>query len=157
MNSGHLSIDEYLAIAQATKAFTTEECSVLKEVLLEWQAYPSKDYVLLEEYRKGILAGFLIYGATPMTAFAWDLYWIVVSPDFQRQGIGLVLQEKMEAELLNIHKNAVIRVETSGKQAYAGQRHFYVHAGYEESGRIHNFYGEGDDLVIYTKEIKTSC
>lgn len=151
-----MNIETYIAIAEATKAFTQEELSVLREVLTEYESNPAKDYIVLEEYREGVLAGFLIYGPTPITRFAWDLYWIVVNPCFQRQGLGIFLNSKMEQQLLKHNSKAVIRVETSGRSEYTGQRHFYIGAGYIESGRIHDFYGEGDDLVIYTKEIKAS-
>ncbi len=156
MRTTDYTIGEHLSIARDTKAFSSEECSVLEEVLFEWQENPSKDYFLLEERRNGTLSGFIIYGPTPMTEFAWDLYWIIVNPRSQRQGIGLKLQKKMEEEMLQNNKQAVIRVETSGNCGYAGQRHFYEVAGYSENGRIQDFYGEGDDLVIYTKKIKAA-
>jgi ribosomal protein S18 acetylase RimI-like enzyme len=60
----------------------------------------------------------------------------------------------MCAALLSRSDKAVIRVETAGRSDYDGQRHFYERAAYRECGRIPNFYSEGDDLVLYCKEIR---
>ena len=142
-----------LKTAKATGAFTPEELDVLEDVLLEWSLHPGRDYILLTERMGGEIAGFLIYGPTPMTKFSFDLYWIAVAPSFQKKGIGKKLEEQMCAALLEQANRAVIRVETAGRDDYLGQRHFYLAMNYGECGRIPDFYSEGDDLVLYCKAI----
>ena len=142
-----------LKTAAATGAFTADELDVLEDVLLEWSLHPGRDYILLTEWIDGDIAGFLIYGPTPMTRFAYDLYWIAVAPDHQKKGIGGNLEKKMCSALLEQSDSAVIRVETAGRDDYLGQRYFYLARHYGECGRIPDFYSEGDDLVLYFKKL----
>ncbi|HCL80265.1 MAG TPA: N-acetyltransferase, partial [Synergistaceae bacterium] len=60
-----------MAAASATGAFTPDELDVLREVLTEWSLHPDGNYRLLTEERDGAAVAFLIYGPTPMTAFAY--------------------------------------------------------------------------------------
>ncbi len=90
----NLLADRCLNAAKATGAFTPEELDVLEDVLIEWSLHPGKDYVLLTEWNGGSLAGFLIYGPTPMTRFAFDLYWVAVDPAHQKKGIGRILEKR---------------------------------------------------------------
>lgn len=143
-----------LNAARATGAFSPDEIAVLEEVLADWSGRPDADYELLTEHRGGALAGFLIYGPAPMTDFAFDLYWIAVDPAFQKKGIGRLLEGRMCSALLEGSPRAVVRIETSGRDDYLGQRLFYLAAGYGECGRIQDFYKEGDDLVLYCKKIE---
>ncbi len=139
------------AMARGTGAFSHEEISVLEEVLESWREKPDGDYSLLTEEEDGVILGFVLFGRTPMTEFAWDLYWIVVDNKRQGKGIGRRLVGKMENAALERGKRAVVRVETSGKDAYEYQRRFYSSTGFEETGRIRDFYSEGDDLVVYCR------
>ena len=150
----HNDIAFYLETARKTEAFSGDEICVLDEVLRGCFEAPGRDYTLLDAEECGTSGGFLIFGPTPMSAFAWDLYWIVVDPSHQRKGVGLALDRGMCAAILSRSDRAVIRVETAGRSDYDGQRHFYERAAYRECGRIPNFYSEGDDLVLYCKEIR---
>lgn len=145
---------DYLAIAERSRAFSPDELEVLGEVLAEWVENPDGSYHLIDEDVDGRRAGFLVYGPTPMTAFAYDLYWIAVDPCYQRRGVGLKLLRRLDALLRKRTPRTVIRVETSGKAAYEGQRRFYEAGGYRECGRIADFYGDGDDLVLYMRSLK---
>ena len=142
-----------LTAAGNTGAFSREELAVLEDVLLEWTLHPGREYILLTEEEAGTMAGFLIFGPTPMTSFAFDLYWIAVDPAFQKKGVGKKLEERMCSALLEHSDQAVIRVETAGRDDYLGQRFFYLARHYGECGRIPDFYREGDDLVLYCKRI----
>lgn len=143
---------EYIEIAKSTEAFTPAEIDVLRDVLEEYQKNPNSGYVLLEEKDGESILGFLIYGPTPMTEASYDLYWIIVGKNHQKCGIGKKLLLEMENDILAEHKKASIRIETSGKNSYANTRLFYESMGYEETGRIKDFYCDGDDLIIYCKK-----
>ncbi|MBN1332708.1 MAG: GNAT family N-acetyltransferase [Synergistales bacterium] len=149
-----IALKEYIETAASTEAFREEELLCLEEVMNAWEKDPDRDYTLLSCFEEGRLSGFLIYGKTPMTEHSYDLYWIVVSPCYQRQGIGRRLVREMEEDILRSAARGIIRIETSGKSAYEGQRHFYLSLGYGESGRIKDFYSDGDDLVTYSKMIQ---
>lgn len=148
------SVQDYIKIAESTKAFTSPEIKTLREVLEEWEANPGKDYLLLHEEDQEGLMGFLIYGSTPMTESGFDLYWIAVKTTGQRKGMGRKLVLEMENRILEEKGRGVIRIETSGREQYKGQRQFYLSLGYSECGRIRNFYHQGDDLVTFSKSIQ---
>ncbi|WP_274373972.1 MULTISPECIES: GNAT family N-acetyltransferase [Synergistales] len=145
---------DYLALAERSGAFSPAEMEILGEVLADWAEDPQSGYFVLEENLEGRRAGFLVYGPTPMTDFAYDLYWIAVDPPFQRRGVGLRLLRRLDGALDERGARAVIRVETSGKASYEGQRRFYEAGGYRECGRLADFYGEGDDLVLYGRSLE---
>jgi len=44
-------------------------------------------------------------------------------------------------------------VETSGTADFAATRRFYRQNGYEEEGRIRDFWAAGDDKVIFRKPL----
>lgn len=146
------SLEEYLAAAEGTGAFRPSELDVLQEVLTDAFADPSRGYLFLEERLPGgQLAGFAVFGRAPMTDWAWDLYWIVVERSLQGRGIGRRMLEKLEAIAMAVTGKVILRVETSGRKEYEKQRQFYLAAGFRETGRIRDFYEEGDDLVTYCK------
>lgn len=144
-------VRELTSMGQSTGAFSPDEVQVLKEVLSSWGDAPDRDYSLLLGEDLGGVWGFVIYGRTAMTDFSWDLYWIVVDKAKQGKGKGKQLMMELESELLRQGERAIIRVETSGQENYRYQRDFYGSTGFDECGRIRDFYHQGDDLVIYCR------
>ena len=138
-------------MGRETGAFSTDEVQVLEEVLSAWAEAPDKDYSLLIGDGPEGIWGFVVYGRTAMTDFSWDLYWIVVDRASQGKGRGKKLVKDLESELLSQEDRAIVRVETSGQEAYRYQRDFYRSTGFDECGRIRDFYHSGDDLVVYCR------
>lgn len=98
------------------------------------------------------LLGYVCFGQTPMTAAAFDLYWIVVGAAARGRGIGQALMRQTEDHLRQ--RGAVlIRIETSSLEGQGGAVRFYDKAGYQRVGRIPDFYREGDDLVTFAKRL----
>jgi ribosomal protein S18 acetylase RimI-like enzyme len=149
------AVIRYLATADGTGVFRPEELEVLEEVLEDAWNNPETTYIVFEEpsAHEPAPAGFIIFGRTPMTAFAWDMYWIVVEKKHQGQGIGRKLLERMERALRAAEPKSVIRVETAGRPEYEATRAFYRRTGFIELGAIPAFYEEGDDLVMFYKTI----
>lgn len=177
------TVRRYLATAAGTGVFHPEEIEVLAEVLEDAWNNPETTYIVLEEpavqerteagapgtggpdadvpgtipqppaAHEPPTAGFIVFGRTPMTAFAWDMYWIVVDRAFQGQGIGRKLLVRMERTLREVEPKSVIRVETAGRPEYEATRAFYRRTGFVELGAIPGFYEEGDDLVMFYKTI----
>lgn len=58
-----------------------------------------------------------------------------------------------EAHLQSLGQRLLI-VDTSGTDDFALTRQFYATSGYEEEARIRDFWGEGDDKVIFRKSLK---
>lgn len=145
--------EEYARLAECTGFFRPVEIDILKEVIADYQKAPDKDYSFLEETRDGKLAGFVIFGRTPLTDFAWDIYWIAVDADMQGRGVGRRLVERTEGTILKSNKKAVIRIETSGKKQYESTQFFYKKTGFLQAGAIPDFYSDGDGLLNYYKTI----
>lgn len=100
---------------------------------------------------KGALAGFVLWGRTPMTGRGYDVYWIAVDPSLQGKGYGKKLLALVEERACNETSGCILRLETSGRGEYVSQRAFYEKCGFDEVGRIRDFYRDGDDLVTYVK------
>lgn len=114
-----------------------------------------KDYLFgIAQDEAGRVVGYVCYGPTPLTEGTFDLYWIAVHPQFQRQGIGLKLLYYCEAEVLKKGGRLVI-IETSSRPAYTVTRDFYLNNGYTIAAQIRDFYRPGDDRVIYTRYFNT--
>lgn len=97
----------------------------------------------------GALAGWASWGATPCTLGTFDLYWIVVDPARQGDGIGSILLEEMERRVAG--RARLIVVETAGRTDYAATRGFYERRGYSAVAVIPDFYAPGDDQVTFVK------
>ena len=102
--------------------------------------------------RDARVVGAVAYGHTPMTVGTYDLYWIICEPALQRRGVGGALLRAVELDLRR-RGGRLVRVETSGTQAYQATRAFYQRFGYRETARLADFYRPGDDLAIFTKRL----
>lgn len=94
--------------------------------------------------------GYACFGATPMTAAAYDLYWLVVAEAARGRGIGAALCAAVAQELKQ-RGGHVIRVETSSLEGQGGARRFYEKTGFGLAGSIADFYRDGDDLLVFAK------
>lgn len=100
----------------------------------------------------GGIAGYICYGATPMTDSTYDLYWIAVHPAMRGCGVANALITAMERDLGQRGAQG-IRVETSETESYGAARRLYERHAYSEVGRLPDFYRPGDGLIIYYKKL----
>ena len=124
---------------------------MLKDVLQDFTVNSRTTYTVLEETVHDVPAGFIIFGKTPLTQFCWDVYWLVVSPEFQRKGVGKKLLSRVLDHLVMTGEKIIVRVETSTRKEYANARNFYVKMGFVEAGRIKDFYSREDDLIVFCR------
>jgi ribosomal protein S18 acetylase RimI-like enzyme len=96
------------------------------------------------------LAGYACFGQIPCTISSYDLYWIAVDPDHQRNGIGRGLIAAVQSRVLAVGGDRIY-IDTSGKDQYSPTRKFYERSGFACDARLKDFYGPGDDRVIYAK------
>ncbi len=135
----------------ATGFFSPQEEDIAEELVLErLQQGPASGYHFVFANAAGTLAGYTCYGPSDDAPGMFDLYWIVVSPDRQGQGMGRQLLVWSE-ELATSQGGCILRVETSSRELYSRTRSFYELAGYCETAREKNFYGLADDKVVYEK------
>jgi ribosomal protein S18 acetylase RimI-like enzyme len=97
--------------------------------------------------------GWVCWGPTPCTLGTFDIYWIGVASNMQGRGIGRTLTAFAEKSIAE-QGGQLFVVETSSRETYTPTRGFYVAQGYREAGRIPDFYGPGDDRVIFIKTAK---
>lgn len=149
-------IKHYLNITKNTEVFIDSEIDILKELLEDLQNNKNTSYSLIEETVEGKLAGFTLFGRTPLTAFTWDIYWIIVDKSFQGRGIGKSLILKTEESIKEKTPRATIKLETSTRKKYAAARGLYKSMEYDQAGILPNFYSEGDDMVIFYKQVNST-
>ena len=94
----------------------------------------------------------------PFADRLWNVYFIAVSPTDHGRGAGSDLLRHLEAALRDAGEEVarVLIVETSSTEHYAGARGFYRARGFEEEARIRDFYGPGDDKVVFWKALTAS-
>jgi ribosomal protein S18 acetylase RimI-like enzyme len=139
-------------LTAATGLFRPAEIAVAAE-LLDDSLAGDDDYRLLGAYGADELVGYACWGPTPGTEGTYDLYWIVVDPARQGQGVGTELLTAVEQQLTREHGRLLV-VETSSRPDYAGTRAFYERRGYARAATIPGYYAPGDDLVIYLKDLR---
>ncbi len=97
--------------------------------------------------------GFVCYGETSLTDAVYDLYWIVVDPEYRQRGVASRLLVQTEEILKGLGARLLV-AETSGGPGYAPAHGFYLKNGFDEEARIKSFYKPGDDLVIFVKRFE---
>jgi ribosomal protein S18 acetylase RimI-like enzyme len=87
-----------------------------------------------------------------MTDRTWHLWWIAVDRDVHARGLGSELLRHAEADVLAAGGRLLL-VETSSLPHYEPTRRFYERHGYAQDAVMHDYYAEGDDLVVFHKRM----
>lgn len=125
---------------------------LIDEVIARGPATSYRVLVAIGDDEDEPLLGYVCFGATPMTETTFDLYWIVVDPRARGRGVAGVLCAALEHHVRDAGgKN--IRVETSSQDEYTAATRFYRRQGFEERGRIPDFYRIGEDLLTFVKRV----
>lgn len=111
-------------------------------------------WIVLDGGNSGILGG-AYYAPEPFADRMWNLYFIAVASGQHRGGVGSALLGHVETELRQRGEQVarVLIVETSGLDGYEQARSFYRKHGFEEEARIREFYGPGDDKIVFWKSL----
>ena len=110
------------------------------------------DFVFLETAATGRLLGYACYGRIPCTLSSYDIYWIVVEPDCQGQGIGRMILAEAES-LIRAAGGTRMYVDTSESSKYRATQAFYRQCGYACESILADFYAPGDGKVIFVKRL----
>jgi len=139
-------------LLESTAVFAPDEIdcaiSVIDDILEKRDDYEA--FVCADE--DDLPLSYVVYGPTPMTDSTWDLYWIATHARAKGKGVGTAVITRMEQDVKD-RKGRMIRIETSGKDAYGPTRGFYEKTQYRPIGHFPNFYRAGDDLVILAKDL----
>ncbi|MBD1399252.1 GNAT family N-acetyltransferase [Pelovirga terrestris] len=132
-------------------AFTSAEVACALELLDNVLTDPDQqDYEVIIAEAQSRVAGYVLFGAVPLTQGNYDLYWIATDPELHGKGFGRQLMEETERRL-RARGARMLCLETSSQEFYQRTRHFYVQGGYQEEARIRDFYRPGDDRITYVK------
>ena len=142
-----------LAIAEGTGVFKPIEIQALEEVLSDYHAQErANGHRCVTAWRGGEPIGFVYWAPAAMTDRSWVLYWIAVRRDLQALGSGARLLAFCEAEVLAAGGRMLL-IETTSLPGYAPTRSFYKKHGYQGPSVIHDYYADGDDLLVFRKRL----
>jgi len=138
-------------LVESTGFFRPDEVDVAEELVAERMTKgPASGYEFIFAEQEGQLRGYVCFGPIPCTVSSWDLYWIVVDPACQRQGLGRRLLQEAE-KAIRADGGTRVYVDTSGREQYQPTRQFYEKNGYRVAAVLEDFYAPGDAKVIYVK------
>ena len=146
---------------------TSEEIPALKEVLDTIELFPSdllddmmSDYLHNSESEdiwfadteggKPISIGYC--APEKMTEGTYNLYAIGVINDIQAKGVGGKMMSFIENHLRD-NGHRILIVDTSGTPEFKSSREFYTKLGYTKEAVIRDFWAEGDDKVVFCKQL----
>ncbi len=141
------------ALVAATGVFSSEEEAIAEELVrerLERGAESGYEFLLLAQGPH--LLGYACFGPIPGTEGRFDLYWLAVDPDRQRDGLGRVLMERVEHRVAELG-GRLLFVDTSSRDTYRPARAFYRRCGFRQVAELPDFFRAGDGKVIFSKRL----
>jgi len=142
-----------LSMLRETNFFRPQELLIAEEVLDDALAEGANGhYQSFAAEEDGEIVGWICFGPTPCTVDTFDIYWLVVTPQKQRNGVGAYLMQ-YATNLIRSRNGRMIVAETSGHSRYHSTRRFYERMNYSPVSRVRDFYALGDDKVIYVKNL----
>jgi GNAT superfamily N-acetyltransferase len=142
------------ALAVASELFPPEEAGVVEGVLSDFFApagsADGRTWVVDEV--DGELVGTAYYEPVTATDRTWKLLMIGVRRDRHRRGRGTALLRHVEEDL-RARGQRLLLVETSALPAFDPARAFYLASGYDEEARVRDYFGAGDDMVLFRRAL----
>lgn len=146
----HHDIGALTALADATGLFDSSELTMLSTMLADYfDTDKTGEAFWITDDDNGPV-GVAYCEPERLTDQTWNLQLIAVHPDRQGQGRGTALLRYVEKTLAD-RGGRMLVVETSGSPEFERTRRFYSTCGYEEEGRIRDFYATGYDKVAFRK------
>jgi ribosomal protein S18 acetylase RimI-like enzyme len=144
---------ELLDILVACQMFRPDEIEVANEILSDAiRDGDSGDYCVLVADGDGLPIGWSCHGRVPLTDGTYDLYWIAVHPEYQRQRVGRILLAEIERQLGQANARWLL-AETSSTALYEKTRGFYEKTGFTIVGNVPDFYRPQDGRITYGKRL----
>ncbi|MEM9292959.1 MAG: GNAT family N-acetyltransferase [Acidobacteriota bacterium] len=142
-------------LAVAAQMFTESEVGFLLQQYEAGERGEIQDGHWIVAERSGSAVGAAYYAPEPYADRMWNLYFVVVDPQQQGQGLGKVLLDYVEGTLRRRGESEarVLVIETSSTEQYAGTRAFYERLGYTREATIRQFYGPDDHKVVFWKSL----
>lgn len=148
--------DALLAVAVETGLFTAPEAEGLLGGILDALAagdLPDGSAALAcRLVAGGPVVGWCYFSPDAHAEGVWNLWWLGVEPSAHGRGVGTSLLRSAEATARQ-HGARMMIIETSSMDSQARARRFYSREGYADVGRVPDFYGSGDDKIIYHRPL----
>ena len=143
-----------LSILIKARAFTSSEIDVAMELIdIVLKDKNQKDYkvhCMVDDQDQPL--GYICYGPAPMTQGTFDLYWVVVDPSFQNQGVGSRLSDFLDEAVREMNGRMVL-ADTSSVPQYEKTQRFYLQKGFQEVARVPDYYSPGNDRITFCKRL----
>lgn len=150
---------ELVSLAASTGAFQPGEAEELLGGVLEGFHAGSlgegHQVQVWADDQTGDIAGWVYFAPSFAAEGVWDLWWIGVDPGSQGKGVGGELLQCVESSV-QADGGRLLIIETSSTNPFDSVRRFYAKRGYEDCGKIPDFYAEGDDKITFAKQFKFS-
>jgi len=142
-------------MAESTEFFRPDEVDIAVELVDAFVANgEASGYEFRFAEQNGWVVGYICYGLIGCTLGSYDIYWIVVDRQSQGKGIGRLLLQEAEQDLVSRHARLVY-IETSNKPQYEPTRQFYQRCGYNVAAVMKDFYDDGDDKVVLVRDLRS--
>jgi ribosomal protein S18 acetylase RimI-like enzyme len=142
-----------MKVASAIGLFDSEQINLLRDMFLKsfLKGNEGSPFWLLSEETLTV-CGVVYCEPERMTNGTWNIQFIAVHPNNQKNGLGGALLLATEQALKNRSARIVI-VETVGVAEFEHIREFYRSKGYEKESTIRDFYEDGVDKVTFRKQL----
>ena len=141
---------DIVRIARLSKMFADEEIAFLSDMIAgdlsgnddgrEWFVSEGAEEV----------TGAACLAPEPLQTDVRNLLFLGVAPEHRNTGVGRRLIAHAEG-LTRAAGARLILIETSSGPAFAAARALYAALGYAQDGQIREYFGPGDDKVIFRK------
>ena len=82
----------------------------------------------------------------------WNLYMLAVAPESHGRGVGAEIVAHI-TDAVREQGGRILLVETSGVASFERTRRFYEMCGFVREASIRDYYGPGDDKVVFWKSL----
>ena len=147
-------VDAAVGIAIDVKMFPAEAIDFLRAHAHGWLEAGKQPGTWVVDEVDGTVLGVAFYEPRDATDRVWYLTLIAVSPRAHGQGRGAALMHFVESELRKADQRLLL-IETSATPAYDKTRAFYAKLGYTEVARVPDYYEDGDDMVLFRKDLRS--
>lgn len=135
----------------AASMFTREEAAFLTRGVLD--DADSGSTCLVDDAGDGRgLASVVLYRPEEAAERAFDLTMLAVRPDLQGGGRGAALVRHVERDL-SARGQRLLLVRTSSRPPYERARALYRRLGFSEHTCVSDYWSNGDDLVLFSKQL----
>ncbi len=141
-----------IAIAEGSGLFEPDELDDVRNMLrahLAGELGADHHWVVDEaESPRGVA----YFAPEAFSADVWNLYLLAVDSDERSGGVGASLVEHVES-VVSKEGGRLLLIETSGAPSFERTRSFYAGCGYTLEARIRDYYGPGDDKIVFWKSL----